>query len=619
MGKKAKSHKEGYDVDTTKILRINFYEDDEIIAEQIMFKKHGFYNVLRNGEIKQEYYHPGDVAFCIYDKKTEKVTIQREIRTGEIDDKGREIIYLPQNGDELEEEAVLLPSGAEDFESIEELTREIKEHIHKYLDIPEEFETFATWYILLTYVYDKVNTLPYLRALGDTGTGKSRFLDVIGRLCYKATICSGSITPAPIYRMIKKWKGTIILDEADMRKSDEKNEVITILNCGFERGRPVLRATKDNPDKIQALPTFSPKVFATRKRFQDVALESRCLTCIMQETNRDDIPSQLPPEFYEEEDKLRNKLLMFRFKYRDKIDPDKIQEIDKDLKNIEPRLRQATSSFAVLFANIDGVYKQFKDFLEKYQAELIEERADTTEGLIVNAIYSLTHVTNVTDVTKVTLAKEGQIITTSDIEKYIKENFDKEIDTRVIGRYLRTLGIETKQKKIEGENKRILILEPERLLVLFKRYIPGFISKSSFSNICNIGNMSQGEKQQNDFIPTKEEAEKIIEDANKSYHEKKIAFLSKIFKGDEVEVQRKAKNIVEAFEPYKPHVHDRKTKKQIRDEKYQDLERDWLRYISLRELENLKKFLEVDENQAQWVYLSQEKWSKLAEFVGGEQ
>ncbi len=172
--------------------------------------------------------------------------------------------YDPEESKELIERAVLLPEEAEDFGTLDELIEEIRNHIHRYVDISEDYEIFSTYYILLTWIYDKLNTLSYLRVLGDTGCGKSRFSDVVGRLCYKATICSGAITPAPIYRMIRKWKGTIILDEADLRKSDEKNEVVTILNCGFERGRPVIRSSKDNPDDLQVLPTFSPKILATR-------------------------------------------------------------------------------------------------------------------------------------------------------------------------------------------------------------------------------------------------------------------------------------------------------------------------------------------------------------------
>jgi hypothetical protein len=56
------------------------------------------------------------------------------------------------------------------------------------------FRKIATYYILLTWVYDAFNELPYLRLRGDFGSGKTRALIVIGSLCYKSFFASGAST-----------------------------------------------------------------------------------------------------------------------------------------------------------------------------------------------------------------------------------------------------------------------------------------------------------------------------------------------------------------------------------------------------------------------------------------
>lgn len=56
------------------------------------------------------------------------------------------------------------------------------------------------------------------------------------------------------------------------------------------------------------------KIFAYRKKKRDQAFESRLITIPTEETTREDIPITLPKEFEERASKLRNKLLMFRFK-----------------------------------------------------------------------------------------------------------------------------------------------------------------------------------------------------------------------------------------------------------------------------------------------------------------
>jgi len=361
--------------------------------------------------------------------------------------------YAPILDDAVLEGAVLLPTEAEDFGDVLKLVCEIDEHIKKYCDISDDFRRFSAYYVLLSWVYDQINTVNYMRALGDTGSGKSRYLDAVGRLCYKPCIVAGAITPAPIYRMIKRWHGTLVIDEADFRKTDEKDEVITILNCGFERGRPVIRCLKDNPEEVQILPVFGPKILATRRTFYDHALESRCLTEIMKPTQRTDIPPLLPKAFYESEAHLRNKLLMFRFKHYNLIDANAISSVD--LGDVEMRLKQATMSFAVLFANIPELLEQFRNFLKRYQQELIEERSGSREGMIIGAIISLK------------AASWNTRVTSKDISNFIEQENGEEIKAERVGRMLRSLGLRT--EKLSG-GKRALFWDEIQLVLLAKRY-----------------------------------------------------------------------------------------------------------------------------------------------------
>ena len=95
--------------------------------------------------------------------------------------------YKPIFNKDVTKNLVLLPSSAEDYGTEEELAKEIEEFIRKWVGVTDEYYKIATWYIMTTWVYDKFDTINYLRALGDTGSGKSRFLETIGGLCYKFT------------------------------------------------------------------------------------------------------------------------------------------------------------------------------------------------------------------------------------------------------------------------------------------------------------------------------------------------------------------------------------------------------------------------------------------------
>src|SRR5438094_3333146 len=250
----------------------------------------------------------------------------------------RLVPYSPRNN-LLTNEVVLFPSEPSEYGSEQELVEGIKAFIRRYVDVSPLFEQIASYYVLFTWVYDAFNELPYLRLRGDTGSGRTWFLLTVGSLCYKPIFASGASTVSPLFRILNSMRGTLIVDEGDFRFSDEKAELVKILNNGNGRGFPVLRSESVSEREFspRAYSVFGHKLIATRGYFQDRALESRCLT---EETGRrelrDDIPINLTADYKREALELRNKLLMFRFRSFGKraVDPGLVD------RSIEPRLAQ---------------------------------------------------------------------------------------------------------------------------------------------------------------------------------------------------------------------------------------------------------------------------------------
>ena len=217
----------------------------------------------------------------------------------------------------IKHRVLLFPSFIYDYGNERDLIDDVRAFIHQYCDLGNEFEIITTYYVFLTWVYDRFRELPYLRLQGDFGTGKSRFLQVVGSLCYKPIFASGASTISPIFHALNTFRGTLIMDEADFRFSDEKADVVKILNNGNMKGFPLLRSevSKAGIYNPKAFHVFGPKILATRGAYQDPALESRIITRRAKSGNiRKDIPLTLPDTFEEEAQKLRNQLLMWRFK-----------------------------------------------------------------------------------------------------------------------------------------------------------------------------------------------------------------------------------------------------------------------------------------------------------------
>ena len=293
--------------------------------------------------------------------------------------------FHPYNSDLINKGVILFPTAVGEYENERKLIDEIQTFIHRYVDVSPFFEKLSAYYVMFTWLYDNFNTLPYLRVLGDYGTGKTRFLQTVGSICYKPMFAGGATTPSPVFRIIEMFKGTLVLDEADFKASEDWADIIKILNCGFQAGFPVLRTEETNGKREpHAYDCYCPKILATRREFKDKALESRCLTERLTETSRDDIPLLLDNEFYKKTQELRNVLLRFRFQHYEK------HEIDLTMqdKTIEKRLSQVIMSIYSIIED-PKIREEIGMFLKEYNKKLIVDRGEQFEAMILEKIFEL--------------------------------------------------------------------------------------------------------------------------------------------------------------------------------------------------------------------------------------
>src|SRR5438128_1169639 len=226
--------------------------------------------VLPDGSLAEMVYQENRTLFCV--SKDGAFRYEASLLVN-----GQRLVpYSPRNN-LLTNEVVLFPSEPLEYDSEAKLVEGIRAFIHRYVDISPLFEQIASYYVLFTWVYDAFNELPYLRLRGDTSSGKTRFLLTVGALCYKPIFASGASTVSPLFRILDSMRGTLIVDEGDFRFSDEKAELVKILNNGNGRGFPVLRSESVSGREFspRAYTVFGPKLIATRGYFQDRAQDGK--------------------------------------------------------------------------------------------------------------------------------------------------------------------------------------------------------------------------------------------------------------------------------------------------------------------------------------------------------
>lgn len=334
---------------------------------------------------------------------------------------------IPGSNNLIRYSAVTLAEAPEDYGSVPELVAAIQSYIYRYVDLSDHFRKIASYYVMLTWVYDAFNELPYLRLRGDYGSGKTRALIVLGSICNRAFFASGASTVSPIFHTLDTFRGTLIFDEADFRFSDEKSELIKIFNNGNVRGFPVLRTamTVRNEFDPRAFNVYGPKIVAMRRAFEDKALESRFLTEEMgQRSMRSDIPINLPDIQQDEARKLRNQLLMYRFRTLRTI------RIDDSLvdRSLSPRLNQVLVPLLSIIEDAE-LREDIRASVQSLDQSLYAERSQSTEAGVLDVLHELC---DETDWPTISIA----VVTEAFTKKFAGE-YERPITNRFIGGIVR--------------------------------------------------------------------------------------------------------------------------------------------------------------------------------------
>jgi len=341
-----------------------------------------------------------------------------------------------------------------EMESVEIVNR-IRAIIHKYVDVDPFYESLGSYYVLFSWLYDCFQTLPYLRVIGDPGTGKSRFIQVVGVLCYRPMLITGAATVSPIFRLLHQFRGTLVFDEADQDRSDETTDLIKVLNSGYQRAQGVvLRAGDRNTDFApQVFVVYGPKLIATRQRFQDTALESRCLTYRMgAPSTRGDIPVDLPRAFWmEEAPAIRNLLLRWRLTHwQPEIEVD-YSELDRSLS---PRLNQVCSALLTLVSD-KKLRVELRNLMRQFDREAIVERRLTLSCRVLEAILFLYQDARDNgqkpDLSMGTIAQEVNAL----IDFENRKPSEKQVTPRKIGYIVGNKLFLSKEQSTDSNNRRI--------------------------------------------------------------------------------------------------------------------------------------------------------------------
>jgi hypothetical protein len=365
---------------------------------------------------------------------------------------------------------------------LEALVQDTLKEWRTFIANDDNYKLLNVAYTVLTYILDKMMTVPYLPYFGDNETGKGQREALHAGLSYRAN--QGTLaTAANVFQYSNDVKGLLIQDEFD---AVEKNpELLALFKNGYKRGSNVLRITTDkNGNRIQhSYGAFSCKIFASNFVIKNKGVLERC---IVEYTFKDEpVKSKFTFDDTKRFSELRKRFLIWKMQTAWDALP--------ELRNL-PFKDRALELYEPLLQAIHGttIYDPLLKFLQDIQTKKIEDLRFSLTALTTKACVRLYHEDCPFERIRALLADymDGTVVTKADVAYGIRTETGVITDEQIANEIKMNLGgvkarpyVSTDETtraledvaprpddKMEKRQVRGWKTEPVRLLNMVKKY-----------------------------------------------------------------------------------------------------------------------------------------------------
>jgi len=344
-----------------------------------------------------------------------------------------------------------------------QLCRDIKSYILKHFDLKDSREaTVISVWAMGTYIYDKFNAYPRLVFYGPKQSGKSKMLTFLSQICSNAQY---TIIPstAAMFRIIQKWKPTLLLDEFNLYSSSENKEVVAILRQGYKRGGQIPRCEKlriktaDGSRELQEIvfyDVYCPIAFAGLTIADDQLLD-RCISINLVRSNKFEIVNRsIDPVWFDKSDSITT-WDGLRKAISDTMSVTKVVESYQKLNEcyvpISGRDWELWSPLlAIMHFLSDGKHTDLWDELVKYMNDYVKRKQE--EDLSSFDLQILAELERLEDMSRFQASDVAELINQG--AKTIKD----QVSSHAVGHALKRLGI---PYKVSGGKKYYSLSEQE--------------------------------------------------------------------------------------------------------------------------------------------------------------
>lgn len=267
---------------------------------------------------------------------------------------------------------------------------DVRDYIETHWDASEPWVYDGlTAFALTTWVRENLTFVPHLMLMGKTLGGKTRLLNTLARVSYRAHV-SASATPASMFRLIDAYDVSYFVSEYHGLPYDTQRQLDAVVRAGQKRGEHVDRAEQAFGGQYEpkSFDPFAHIAIATQYTPDD-DIVNRCIQ-IRSSPADEDMPATLDEDRAGE---IRDRLLYARFRL---LESDEWGEAEADAytyladRDITGRTREKLLGLLTV-AHIWDHVDELGDFIDAVVQQDRQAAADSEDAVAVEVITELAH------------------------------------------------------------------------------------------------------------------------------------------------------------------------------------------------------------------------------------
>lgn len=292
-------------------------------------------------------------------------------------------IIKPPYGAEAQKGLIHYLEDMGDYEDPKDLLEQLKSFYYKYYEggKAEDYDLMAL-FALTAWFTPVLPSIPILAFESSASKGKTRGAEVTWLTCPYPYRSSGTKFASWVRTLDRYYHSSLFINEADLPKSDESEELVKFYNVRPLRSEAVIQRMSEGGTYVNSYNVFGPTIITLRQPVFDDAVERRMIKLHPQALRRKDIPYNLPKVAYEEAKELRQKLARLAYERMPEYEHNNYTPADFEGHTIESRLLQLSEGTINISCLLD-LYDHTISLLEDLTRQQREAFSFSMDALIM--------------------------------------------------------------------------------------------------------------------------------------------------------------------------------------------------------------------------------------------